>query len=144
MMIAGKPKAMIRAASRIMLLLGLTLPPRAGPSMSFPLSAVAAREIEFSSRFCSNIRYSPDLTSCWRPICVSIRSCSGDSPTWPWYFPYCEATELRWISRLRRACFKARRIARSMSSICVVKGITEGEFSLALCNSRLRLCTSWL
>ena len=37
----------------------------------------AAKEIEFSSRFCRSIRYKPDITSWRRPICVSMRSCSG-------------------------------------------------------------------
>ena len=37
-------------------LLGLTLPIKEGASMILPLSAVAANEIEFSSRFSSNMR----------------------------------------------------------------------------------------
>ena len=46
----------MRAISIIMLPFGLTLPAYCGISISFPLSAVAANEIEFSSRFCNSIR----------------------------------------------------------------------------------------
>ena len=85
----------IRAVTMMSLLLGLTCPPSVGSSIRIPLSAVAASEMEFSSRFCNSIRYSPDFTSCCRPICVSILSCSGLAVTCPWYLPYCEATLLR-------------------------------------------------
>ncbi len=44
-----------RHISKMMELFGLTLPIKTGSSTSFPLSAVAASEIEFSSRFCSNM-----------------------------------------------------------------------------------------
>lgn len=52
----GKPMPTTMATSRIMLLLGLTLPIIWGESMSRPLSAVAASEMEFSSRFWRSIK----------------------------------------------------------------------------------------
>ena len=45
-----------KAMSMMIELLGLIFPLNTGSSMSLPLSAVAASEMEFSSRFCSNIR----------------------------------------------------------------------------------------
>ena len=53
---AGRPMAMASAIRKIMLDFGLIMPANAGSSISFPLSAVAAREIEFSSRFCKSIK----------------------------------------------------------------------------------------
>ena len=49
----GTRKASTREPSRMMALFGLTLPSNSGSSMSFPLSAVAARAMLFSSRFWS-------------------------------------------------------------------------------------------
>ena len=53
---AGMAKPNTNAISRMMAALGLVFPTSDGASMILPLSAVAAREIEFSSRFCKSIR----------------------------------------------------------------------------------------
>ena len=53
---AGIAKPRTNAMSMMIELFGLTLPIKEGASMILPLSAVAAREIEFSSRFSSSMR----------------------------------------------------------------------------------------
>ena len=53
---AGIAKPITSAMSRMIDFFGLICPNDTGSSMSLPLSAVAASEIEFSSRFCKSIR----------------------------------------------------------------------------------------
>ena len=123
-MTAGIPIPSSRPMSMIMLELGLTLPPNCGLSISLPLSAVAANEMLFSSRFCSNIRYKPDFTSCWRPISFSTRSRSGELETLLWYMPNWLLRLWRWMSALRRAWVSDVRILRSSSSSVLVSVTT--------------------
>ena len=87
-----------KAPARILFLFGAICPVYAGLSISFPLSAVAASEIEFSSRFCRSMRYSPERTSCCLPISLRILSWVGLSCTCALYFEYCPSIPLRVIS----------------------------------------------
>ena len=140
----GMPKPSTTAANRMTAFRGLTWPRARGSSMSLPLSAVAASEIEFSSRFCNSSRYKPDFTSCWRPIWVSTRSCSGVLPIRPAYLANWRCKPWRWISTERRACNRAVRIEGCRSSSVAVKVCTCGACSLTVFSKRLRSCTAWL
>ena len=90
------------------------------------------------------MRYRPDLTSCWRPICVSMRSCCGVSATCSLNLLTCAASASRWICRFWRAVEMARRMFPFSSRIWAVSGSTTGEFSDALRSRRLRSSTSSL
>ena len=85
---AGITTPNTKAMSKIIDDLGETGAPSArGASMILALSAVAAMVMEFSSRFCSNMRYKPDLISCWREMLVRMRSCSGACSMRTLYLP---------------------------------------------------------
>ena len=86
----------------------------------------------FSSRFCNNIKYNPDLTSCSRPIDCIIRSCFGASATSVLYLLNWPAIAFLWISKLWRPVSIARRIFVLSVLIWSVSGSTTGEFTDAL------------
>ena len=140
----GMPMPITSAANSITLPLGLTLPPNIGSSIMVPLSAVAARDIEFSSRFCRSMRYRPDFTSCWRPICVSMRSCSGVLAILFWYRLYCFSMPCNLMSALRRAWSRAVRRLDCSSLRVLVSAITCGAISDADCSSLFLSSTDWL